>query len=98
MMDSMNFDKTNLRGFMDDHNPEATRGSAKSAPAHEDVPSLDIQKHLRHTNPMLHQKIYGASEAAGDQPPAIPSEAMDDKAKSRAALANIRAPKAPGAV
>lgn len=97
MMDSMNFDKTNLRGFMDNHNPEATRGSAKSAPAHEDVPSLDIQKHLRHTNPMLHQKLFGQA-AGGDEPPPVPSEAMDDKAKSRAALANIRPPKAPGAV
>ena len=95
MMDSMNFDRSNLRDFMESHNPEATRGSSKSAPAHEETAPLDIQKHLQFTNPRLHQKLFGAA-SGGDEPPPVPSEAMDDKAKSRAALASIRAPKPSG--
>lgn len=102
MMDSMNFDKNNLREFMDQHNPHPDRGAVKSAPAHESVKPLDIQSHIKASDPRLHSQLFGKPSSGGDEPPPLPAEATaapaDDKAAARAALASIRAPKKPGAV
>lgn len=78
MMDSMNFDKNNLRDFMQGHNPHPDRGTTKSASAHEDVAPLNIDSHLKAANPRLHQQLFGSSQkpSQGDEPPPVPKEAV----------------------
>ena len=77
MMDSMNFDKGNLKDFMDKYNPHPERGSKKSAAVHDDIEPLNIDTHLRSANPRLHQQLFGSAKTMpGDEPPPIPKEAI----------------------